>query len=153
MWYCNLSSHLSLVKFSFACMFSHVWLLASPWTVARQAPLSMRFSRQECWGGLPFAPPGNFSNPGIEPTSTAFPALDFFLTTEPHGNPKVFTCTEKIGCYSSVFHGLLSREGLVFLTLLEMENDCGIFSYALWFSAVILCLEEIFKVHWCLSEQ
>ena len=45
--------------------------------------------------------------------------------------PCVLTCTEKIGCYSSVFHGLLSREGLVFLTLLEMENDCGIFSYAL----------------------
>ena len=91
----------------------------------------MRFSRQECWGGLPFPPPGNFSDPGVESTSPASPALDFFFTKEPHGNPKFFTCTEKTGCYSSVFHGLLSRVGLVFLTLLEVENDCGIFSNAL----------------------
>ena len=39
-----------------------------PWTViARQAPLSMRFSRQEYWSGLPFPPPGDLPNPGIEP--------------------------------------------------------------------------------------
>ena len=38
--------------------FSHVWLFATPWTVACQAPLSMGFFRQEHWSGLPFLPPG-----------------------------------------------------------------------------------------------
>ena len=40
--------------------FSHVRLFATPWTVARQAPLSMGFSRQEYWSGLPCPPPGTF---------------------------------------------------------------------------------------------
>ena len=39
--------------------FSCVWLFVTPWTAAHQAPLSMGFSRQECWNGLPFPPPGN----------------------------------------------------------------------------------------------
>ena len=42
---------------------------ATPWTVAHQAPLSMEFSRQESWSGLPFPSPGNLSNLGIEPGS------------------------------------------------------------------------------------
>ena len=46
-----------------------------PWTVALQAPLSMEFSRQEYWSGLPFPPPGNLPDPGIEPVSTVSPAL------------------------------------------------------------------------------
>ena len=47
----------------------------NPWTVARQAPLSMRFSRQEYWSGLPFPSLGNLANPGLEPTSLKSPAL------------------------------------------------------------------------------
>ena len=50
---------------------SHVWLFKTPWTVACQAPLSMRFSRQEYWSGLPFPSPGDLPNPGIEPGSSA----------------------------------------------------------------------------------
>ena len=46
-----------------------------PWTIARQAPLSMEFSRQEYWSMLPFPTPGNLPNPGIKPTSLASPAL------------------------------------------------------------------------------
>ena len=46
---------------------SHVRLLATPGTVARQAPPSMDFSRQECWCGLPFPSPGDLPDPGIEP--------------------------------------------------------------------------------------
>ena len=46
----------------------------TPWTVAHQAPLSMRFSRQEYWSRLPFPPPGDLPDPGIEPTSVS-PAL------------------------------------------------------------------------------
>ena len=43
--------------------------LATSWTVAHQAPLSMRFSRQEHWSGLPFPSPGDLPDPGIEPRS------------------------------------------------------------------------------------
>ena len=45
------------------------------WTVAHQAPLSMKFSRQESWSGLPFPPPGDLPNPGVKPVSLMFPAL------------------------------------------------------------------------------
>ena len=50
---------------------SHVRLFATPWTVAYQAPLSMGFSSQEYWNGLPFSSPGDLPNPGIEPESPA----------------------------------------------------------------------------------
>ena len=53
---------------------SHVWLFVIPWTVAFQAPLSMGFSRQEYWSGLPFPSPGDLSDPGIEPRSPALQA-------------------------------------------------------------------------------
>ena len=64
--------------------FSHVPLFVTPWTVAHQAPLSMGFSRQEYWSGLPCPPPGRLSNPGIEFTFPAAPALQAdFLLSEP----------------------------------------------------------------------
>ena len=46
--------------------FSHFWLFATLWTVAFQAPLSIGFSRQEYWSGLPCPPPGDLPNPGFE---------------------------------------------------------------------------------------
>ena len=56
------------------------------WTVAGQAPLSMEFSRQEHWSGLPFPPPEDIPNPGIKPTSLALTSLaGRFLTTAPPG--------------------------------------------------------------------
>ena len=55
--------------------FIHVQLCATPWTIAHQAPLSMGFSRQEYWSGLPCPPPGDLSDPGIEPASLVSPAL------------------------------------------------------------------------------
>ena len=51
--------------------FSHVELFVIPWTVACQAPLSMGFSRQEYWNGLPCPPPGFLPNRGIEPVAPA----------------------------------------------------------------------------------
>ena len=58
----------------------------TPWTVAHQPPLSMGFSRQEYWSGLPCPPPGDFPKPGMEPRS---PALqDDSLLSEPPGKPK-----------------------------------------------------------------
>ena len=50
---------------------SHVQLFVTPWTVAYQAPLSMGFSIQEYWSGLPFPSPGDLPDPGIEPGSPA----------------------------------------------------------------------------------
>ena len=49
--------------------FSHVRLFATLWTISHQAPLSMGFPRQEYWSGLPCPPPGDLSDPGIEPAS------------------------------------------------------------------------------------
>ena len=56
-------------------LLSHVQLIAMPWAVACQAPLSVGFSRQEYWSGLPSPPPGDFPNQGFEPTSPVAPAL------------------------------------------------------------------------------
>ena len=55
--------------------FSRVRLFVTPWTIARQAALSMRFSRQEYWSGLPFPPPGELPDREIEPASPVAPAL------------------------------------------------------------------------------
>ena len=52
---------------------SRVWLFVTPWTVARQAPLSMGFTWQENWSGLPCPPPGHLLDPGIKPMSLMFP--------------------------------------------------------------------------------
>ena len=57
--------------------------LATPWTVAHQPPLFMGFPRREYWSELPFLPPGDLPDPGIEPASPAWAGR--FLTTEPPG--------------------------------------------------------------------
>ena len=57
--------------------------------MAHQAPLSMGFSRQDCWSGLPFPPPRDLPDPRIEPTSPVSPVMaGRFFTTEPPGKPK-----------------------------------------------------------------
>ena len=71
-------------------VFSHVWLFATLWTVARQVPLSMGLSWQEYWSGLPFPPPGDLPNPGNKPASPVAPVLaGGFFTTEPPGKPQI----------------------------------------------------------------
>ena len=67
--------------------FSSVRFFVTLWTVAHQAPLSMGFSRQEYWSGLPFPPPGDLRNPGIEPRSPELQADS--LPSEPPGKVKV----------------------------------------------------------------
>ena len=62
---------------------SRARLFATLWTVAYQAPLSMGFSRQEYWSGLPFPSPGDLPDPGIEPRSPTLQADA--LTSEPPG--------------------------------------------------------------------
>ena len=72
-------------------MLSYVQLLATPWTISNQFPLSMEFFRQEYWSGLSFPMPGDLPNPGTEPGSFASPALaGRFFTTVPPGKPYIY---------------------------------------------------------------
>ena len=80
--------------------FSSVQFFATPWTVARQAPLSMGFSSQEHWSGLPCPPPGDLPDLGIEAASLTSPAMAgrFFTTSAPWealggGKYREFSCT------------------------------------------------------------
>ena len=70
------SSHLPVISH-----FSQVRLCETLWTVARQAPLTMEFSRQEYWSGLPCPSPGDLPNPGIKSASLTSLALTFFTTS------------------------------------------------------------------------
>ena len=63
--------------------------LCDPMNCSPQAPLSMKFSRQEYWSGLPFPYPGDLPDPGIEPESPALQAD--FLPSEPPGKPLMST--------------------------------------------------------------
>ena len=82
-WKCNARSCCVLSRFS------RVRLFATPWTVARQAPLSMGFSRQEYWSGLPFPSPGDLPDPGVEPVSPVVPALQAdSLSLSHQGSPR-----------------------------------------------------------------
>ena len=100
------SLHLFLLSFppSFrdigldACVLSHVQLFVTPWTVARQALLSMGFPRQEYWSGLICPLPGDLSNPGIEPTSPALAGSSLPLSHQ--GSP--------VGLYSCCLNVLPS---------------------------------------------
>ena len=72
-----------LVRVLLQVLLCRVWVFATTWAVALQAPLSMGFARQEYASGLPCSPPGHLPYPGIEPTSLASPALagGFFITS------------------------------------------------------------------------
>jgi len=78
--------------------FGHVRFFANPWTVTCQAPLSMEFSQQEHWNGLPCPPPGDLPDPGIEPMYPASPVLQVdSLPDEPWGSPRKVHALNKIG--------------------------------------------------------
>ena len=82
----SLASPMILAPVCMLSHFNHVRFFVTPWTVACQAPLSMGFSRQEYWSGLPCPTPGDLPDPGIKPVSLASPALaGGFFTTEPPG--------------------------------------------------------------------
>ena len=114
--------------------FSRVQLFATLWTVSRQVSLSIRFSRQEHWTGLPCPPPGNLPNPGIEPAPNhAFcaPALQAdSLPAEPLGKPLLLLFT-----YSLIFHSTLYR------TLVEFT-----FRLLPWFISLITFASHIVLV-------
>ena len=71
--------------------FNHVRLFVTLQTIVHQAPLSMGFSRQEYWSGLPFSPSGDLLDPGIEPVSLMSSALagGFYITSATWEAPKM----------------------------------------------------------------
>ena len=75
--------------------FNHAQPFATRWTVACQVPLSMGFSRQEYWSGLPCPPPGDLPDPGMERVSLASPAMasGFFTTSSTWEAQCVYTHT------------------------------------------------------------
>ena len=81
--------------------FSHVWLFETLWTVAHQAPLSMGFSRQGYWSGLPCLPPGDLPDPGIEPVSHVSCIGRLVLYRWHHlGIPSLTACSHNITLFS-----------------------------------------------------
>ena len=83
------TSSLVQLQPSDACVHAQPFLtLLTPRTVARQAPLSMGFPRQEYWSGLPFPSPGDLPNPEIEPASLASALQAISLPLSHQGNPK-----------------------------------------------------------------
>ena len=82
----------------------------TPWTVDRQAPLSMGFFRQEYWSGLPCPPPGDLPNPGIKPGSSAMQVGS--LPAEPQGKPKN-TGVGSLSLLQGIFPTQESNQGLL----------------------------------------
>ena len=111
---------------------SCVWPFATPQTVIHRAPLSMKFSTQEYWSGLPFPSPGDLPDPGIKPTFLVSPALasDFFTTVPPR---KLFTVSDIYFVHNSLY--LLSSTPIL---LLPLPSPCPLY---LW---VLYC-----SIHWC----
>ena len=71
--------------YAHGCVLNHVRLFVTPWTLAREAPLSLEFSRQEYWKGLPFPPPQDLPDTRIKPRSPSL--AGGFFTTGPPGKP------------------------------------------------------------------
>ena len=83
--------------------FSRGQLCVTLWTVARQAPLSMGFSRQEHWSGLSCPPSGDLPNPGIKPGSSALQAGSLPLSHQ--GSPSLFSVKMLLTCSLSPVGG------------------------------------------------
>ena len=105
-------------------MLSCVQLYAAPWTVTHQAPLSMGFSRQECWSGLPCPPPGDHPSPGIlhflhllNCRQILYPLSHLGSPSTPTAEKKSSSRSERIQqwacCYKSYHLGFSPQAGLV----------------------------------------
>ena len=107
--------------------FSCIQLLATIWTVALQAPLSMGLSRKEYWSGLPCPPPRDLSGPGIEPMSLKSPALEgeFFITSTPGKPPsKAYIITEHGKKQNTHTMGTYILEICLYMECLAQTYDC-----------------------------
>ena len=111
-------------------LLSHVWLFVTPWTVARQTPLSMGFTRQEYWSGLPCPSPGDLPDPGIEPGSSALQPDT--LLFEPPG--KSWEAYRLLFIYNRTLKFCLqqSRFSRVLCILLILHPSGSLYSMASW---------------------
>ena len=124
---CGASMGRGILYSACAQLFSHVWLFTTPWTVAHQAPLSMEFSRQEYWSGLPVPSPGDLPDPGIKPRSPALQADS--LPSEPQGKPIILPTIPY--CSSGNNLDLQSINNLPCLYLLDLWLYCQAQSFTL----------------------
>ena len=101
-------------KSACCCLVSNcVQIFVTPWTIARQAPLSTGFPKQEYWSGLPFPSLGDLPNPRTEPT---YPALaGGFFTCEPPGKPK------EPGCWMANQEGKVQKREIFFFVTVNEE--------------------------------
>ena len=94
---------------------SHVWLFVTPWTVTQWAAVSMGFSKQRYWSGLPFPPWGDLPDLGIEPGSPALQADS--LLSEPPGKPWYISILILIYMYSLKMLGMKFTHTSRFISL------------------------------------
>ena len=139
--------------FNYDNLISHVWIFATPWTVAHQVSLHMELSRQEQWNGLPFPPPGDLPNPGIEPGSPVSQAdsllpeptekppnsewFDYILSS--FSSPKIYSASMKIYllCPKSYLYFTLSLRLYIFWVLYFWERvvSVSVSTYTLGFQS------------------
>ena len=116
-------------------LLSHVWLFAIPWTVFYQLPLSMGFSRQEYWSGVPFPSPGDLPGPGTEPVSLMPPALAsrFFTTSAASEAPPPHTRTWLCLCFAQIslaFHSMS----------IDLKQEATSFQFPYWHKHILFML-------------
>ena len=115
-----------------------VQLFVTPWTVAHQVPLSIEFSRPEYWSGQPFPSPGDLSNPGIEPMSSAL-QVDSLLSqppgkpfqkqiTNPSGISNIISCLYPLFPFSFPFSSTLEGFQEMFIAALKTNSNTCFFS-------------------------
>ena len=109
-----------------AKLFQPCLTLCNSFAIACQVPLSMEFSRQECWSELPCPPPGDPPNPGIKPESLLSPALagGFFITSSPWKPKK---CREAVNLRENYRVEFKSHSWQMF----EKKNCRGLFKFIL----------------------
>ena len=85
---------------------NRVQFFPTPWTITHQTPQSMEFSRQEYWSGMPFLPPGDLPDPGIEPQSPVLQADT--LPSEPPGKCAIALCHTLVKMYIIIKQKMLT---------------------------------------------
>ena len=116
------------------------WLFAIPWTVACQAPLSMEFSRQEYWSGLPFPSPGDLPYPGIKHRSSALQSNS--LPSKPPGKPLSSAILPKVNIRMTNPRSYLIILKLMMTNISWTCPICSAFSYlicdiSIWLSLIV----------------
>ena len=111
----------------------------SLWTGARQAPLSMGFSRQEYWSGSPFSPPGDLPNPGMEPSLLYCRQTLYHLSHQ--ASPRVATAYLSVDQLSAPSHSFF----MPMILQTSVRHQCSEFSWLprdLWASQVALVVKN-----------